>query len=505
MKKALTVSLLLITIGAIAFSLLRKGHEEKSKADLFINTSDAAKITRVVTIAGDDWLGYAVCRSPRFAQLLAAQGIGVKFEMAFDFQERVQGLADGTYQFAVITLDSYLSHGENAGWPGVALWTIDESFGGDAIVAKSSLPTLDSLDNAKGAFTSGSPSEFFLRSQITHFRLDNLRQRMPSMGKNSVEETFNALKSGQADFAVLWEPFKTKALQEIPDTKVLIDTTQAQGLIIDIFLASRTELSQNPQDVAKVAQAYFETLHEWLNSPATLAEAALRDINARDHKKSMSDAEEMLKGIQFASLQDNTMPKGWMGESDPKLATSIAQISRILENQGIPVRLQQGDPNTILLRKPVKEVTGIAAVANAKPPLGTYYQPLSTSEWTDLSKKIKGTLLDTPILFRPGQSEIPEETQEELKEAAPKLAHYPSYRIIVEAHSFGNSPEVDKALSEERAAEVKRFLMWECSIPDERILATGKGDEEALAQQPGENPAAHARRNRRARILLVGE
>jgi outer membrane protein OmpA-like peptidoglycan-associated protein/ABC-type nitrate/sulfonate/bicarbonate transport system substrate-binding protein len=507
-KKILTILLIALTLGATIFTMTRKSRENAAQEDLYLKTSDAAKITQTITIAGDDWLGYLVCRSPIFAQLLAQEGIGVKFEMVFDFSERVKGLADGKYQFATMTLDSYLAQGENNGWPGVILWTIDESFGGDAIVGVPPVTTVDSLNNAKGAFTAGSPSEFLLRSQITHFKLDNLRANLDSFGTDSVEKAYEKLKTGQASFAVLWEPLKTKALQEIPGAKIVIDTTQAQGLIIDIFLASRKVLAESPEVAPKVARAYFTTLHQLMGNPSALAEAALRDINVRDHRKTIEDATEMLKGIRFASLHENTELGGWMAQANPRLETSTVQLSRILENQGTPVNLPNGNPNAILFRKTAQELSEsgtIQRVVNEKPRLSELYRPLSASEWATLAKKVKGTLLDTPIFFRPGQSEIPEEIQNELKEAAPKLSHYPSYRIIVEAHSYGNDPETDQGLSEERAAEVKRFLVWDCQIPEERVLALGKGASETLTRGASENEAAYARRNRRAKVILVGD
>ena len=119
MKKIALLLILLVTVASVALIALRSGKEHQQQEDLYLSTSDAAKITRTVVIAGDDWPGYSVCRSPRFAQILAEQGIGVKFEMVFDFKTRVQGLATGEYQFAVITLDSYLAQGQEFNWPGV--------------------------------------------------------------------------------------------------------------------------------------------------------------------------------------------------------------------------------------------------------------------------------------------------------------------------------------------------------------------------------------------------
>ena len=51
---------------------------------------------------------------------------------------------------------------------------------------------------------------------------------------------------------------------------------------------------------------------------------------------------------------------------------------------------------------------------------------------------------------------------------------------------------------------MKRFLMWECRGPEERILARGRGSAEPPQRFPGENQAAWERRARRARIYLVG-
>lgn len=505
MKTALTIFLVLVTAVAIFFSLTREKRAKAGQEDLLAKTSDAAKARRTITIVGDDWLGYAVLRSPRFAKLLADKGIRVKFEMVPDTADRFQGMAEGRYQLAAATLDSYLSQGGASNWPAAIVWTIDESNGGDAIVAVPPIKTIDDLNNAKGAYTKSSPSEFLLKSEVSHFQLENLKGRIPSMGKNTVEEAYHDLRSGKVNFAVLWEPFKTKALQEIPGAHVVIDTSQVQGIIIDILLASRKEIAENPNDLTLVAQAYFQTLHEWLASPATIAEAALGDIRTRDTSKTLPDAAKMVEGIRFATLQDNTCRNGWTCTENPKLVTATEQLQRILENLGTRVNLPGGDSKAILYSKASHAFPEIPAPAGSHPSLGYYYKPLTSAQWEELRGKVKGTLLETPVLFRPGQSEIPQEVQDDLKEAVPKLAHYPAYRIIVEAHSYGNTPDVDMKLSEERAAEVKRFLTWECGIADERVLALGRGAEDLLPRQPDENEQAYARRSRRARVLLVGD
>ena len=119
---------------------------------------------------------------------------------------------------------------------------------------------------------------------------------------------------------------------------------------------------------------------------------------------------------------------------------------------------------------------------------------------------MRGTLLDEPIVFPPGQTEIPDDFQAAIREAVPELANYPTFRVVVEAHvSPGESPAADQALSDARALAVKRFLSADCGVSEDRILARGKGDTEPPQRYPGEREAAWERRARRARVLLVGQ
>ena len=132
--------------------------------------------------------------------------------------------------------------------------------------------------------------------------------------------------------------------------------------------------------------------------------------------------------------------------------------------------------------------------------------PCLKEDWFKLSQKIRGTLIDQPITFRPGSTAIPEDFQELIQEATPILTHYPSYRIIVEAHvSPSDQPELDQQLSEQRAKAVKNFLIEECFISQNRIHAYGKGSSELPQRREGESIRAYNKKARRAKILLVGD
>ena len=64
-----------------------------------------------------------------------------------DYVSRFDKLAKGKLEFAVATVDSYLLNGLRTDYPATIISVLDESKGGDAIVARRSVfPTIDALN-----------------------------------------------------------------------------------------------------------------------------------------------------------------------------------------------------------------------------------------------------------------------------------------------------------------------------------------------------------------------
>ncbi|MEO0445031.1 MAG: hypothetical protein AAF191_03030, partial [Verrucomicrobiota bacterium] len=243
MKKEFFVVLCVaLLVGMMTWKCTESGRQKRQEEQAFESSSDASRIRHQITICGDEWLGYAVFRSPRFRRELEDRGVAARFEREPDFQKRFEKLALGECDLVCATIDSYLVNGQSSNYPGVILFGIDESYGGDAIIAGPSVSSLDDLkrESISGALVGYSPSEFLLKSQIAHFGLDALTEKIPSFRVEDAPSAFNRLRGGGVDFAVLWEPFASKALQEISGSHRIMDTRQARAIIYDVAIASRT-------------------------------------------------------------------------------------------------------------------------------------------------------------------------------------------------------------------------------------------------------------------------
>jgi outer membrane protein OmpA-like peptidoglycan-associated protein/ABC-type amino acid transport substrate-binding protein len=514
-KIVVALSILAIAL-MVAWKLYQPSRQQKARHAELLLTSDAANLDRVVRVWGDDWLGYLIFRSRRFQKEMQQYRLGVRYDLVFDFKERFRGLEKGECDFVAATIDSYLANSAESGFPGVITWVIDESYGADAIIGGPKVKTVDALNDAnlKGALVGFSPSEFLLKAQIANFRMNALLPRVAGFRVEKAEDAYAALAKGKADFAVLWEPFVSQALKEVNGATRLLDSSQTKGVIVDVAIASRKALASDPGLAEKVARAYFNALNYYLDHADEL-----RELAAADSKKDAAVATTMLNGIKFTPFSENC--RTWFGLDakvpEDGLVDAINRIARILGEVGDikgdplggnPFSIVNSKPLRTLFEAPAELLAGEIKTPGPTPMPGgaAFFRRLSDDEWKRVAGKVVGTLVDEPIIFGSGSAGIPEDFQATLRDAVYKLAHYPKYRVIISGYvSAGADPQADQQLSEERALVIKRYLVEQGGVQEDRIFAQGLGSTELPAKSPDESDAAWKRRARRAKIYLAQE
>ncbi len=516
MRKVIVAFSIFAIVAMIGWKITQPMRVKKAKQAELLLTSDAANLDRVVRVWGDDWLGYLIFRSRRFQKEMQQYRLGVRYELVFDFKERFRGLEKGDCDFVTATIDSYLANGAEMGFPGVITWVIDESYGADAIIGGPKVKTIDALNDAnlKGAFVGFSPSEFLLKAQIANFRMNALLPRVGGFRKDKAEDAYADLAKGRADFAVLWEPFVSQALKEVNGATRLLDSSQTKGVIVDVAIASRKALASDPALAEKVARAYFNALNYYLDHAEEF-----RELAAADAKKDVATATTMLNGIKFVPFAENT--RTWFGLDakvpEDGLVDAINRIARILGEvgdlkgdplNGNPFSIVNSKPLRTLSEAPAELLTNEMKSAGPTPMPGgaAFFRRLSDEEWQRIVGKVVGTLVDEPIIFGSGSAGVPEDFQPVLRNAIYKLAHYPKYRVVINGYvSPGSDPQADQQLSAERAEVIKRYLVEQGGVQEDRIFAQGLGATELPTPSPDESDAAWKRRARRAKIYLAQE
>jgi ABC-type nitrate/sulfonate/bicarbonate transport system substrate-binding protein/outer membrane protein OmpA-like peptidoglycan-associated protein len=508
MKKFVSILCILGIIGMLGWKFTERGRRERAREAEMLATSDVKVFQRTIRVQGDDWMGYMIFKSRILQDELAKAGVGLRYEIEPDFAKRVAHLADGSIDIAAMTIDSWLTNGSKANFPGVIAYVIDESNGGDAVIGGPKVKTLNDLKlpGMRGAFVGYSPSEFLLKSSISHFRLEDVRKNLEKFRVDSIDEAFRRLEKNEVDFAVLWEPQTSQALQRIPGTTRLMDTAQAQGVIIDVAIYGRKFIQGEPKLTTAVTAAYFKALHHYLNRPEELAALA-----GAFTKTAPETTSRMLAGLTFASLDANQSL--WFGNTSATSGKVIEGIQRIVEILVSVGDLERdpfdGNPYIITNRRLLGDLVNNQEIEKLQRVIGPpprSFGPLDSAQWRKIAQQPVGTLIEEPILFQRGSAEFEEESETLFAQALSKIAHYPRYRIVVEAGvAPGNNPEDDQQLAQERADALRSWMIKNGGLDENRIHAIGLGSDALPPRLVDESAKAWEKRCRYAKILLVAD
>lgn len=482
-----------------------------------IASSDAAAAKGRIRIGVDNFIGYFPLCSTELRDRLLAAGYGLDcVEDDADYRDRFERLADGELDYAVTTLDAYLSNGAAAGFPGVIVAVLDESAGADAIVAREAVvPNLDALKATEGvrvAFTPDSPSHFLLKAIAVHFDVPFLRARsrnwrVEAAGSSDALALFTA---GTVDVAVLWEPDVSKALAEDGVVRIL-GSEDTRALIVDVLLAGRAVEAAGGEPTRALLTAYFETLaaFEADRKAFAAALAAYADV-------SRDQARLLLDGVSWKSLGDNAT--AWMGAPLPGAAPRFGLYEAISRTVDVLVEvgefgqspLPSQDPRRIISSGPI---VGLFTGGGAPPPaLATRpdaaavrdFEPLSDDAWDRL--RDVGTLQVRPIAFEAGAATLTITGKQQIDEAAKALQSYPNFRVVIAGHTNPRGDEAaNRALSAERARAVARYLEVTHGLDPDALRPVGYGSAEPLARGEDEAFRAYMDRLSRVELRLVAE
>ena len=491
-------------------------------------TSDAKDLKGKITLAIDDWIGYYPISSGRMKKAMRSEGVLLDIANdGGDYPARMKKLREGELDFAVVTVDSYILNAASLDFPATIVAILDESKGGDAMVAYTNV--VSSLDSFKSftaqtmpkiAYTPASPSQHLLKAISSHFNVPALK----NIGRNQRVETKDAqealrfLSDKKVSVAILWEPNVSKAL-EIPGVAKILGTESTSRLIVDILVVNREFAVKNPQEVDLLLKTYFRTLKFYADNPEELE----KDINT-ELKLPADSIKKMLSGVAWVNLSENCQE--WFGISGPGQTSDQGLIDTIQSTIEILVQsgdfkedpLPDKDPYRIVNSSFIQQIyntgikNGFASLTgglNKGGDLGDGlsrpFKPLTDAQWGKL--RPVGSLNIEPIMFPSGAADLDVTEKEKLDVMVSRLKHYPTFRILVEGHtSFLGDADANKALSQDRANAVLRYLTITYAIDPNRIRSIGYGGTKPLPMQSGESENAyHAYRLPRVEVSLLSE
>lgn len=173
----------------------------------------------------------------------------------------VRGLAIHTLEAACLTLDEVLgARARQIDLRVVAV--LDESFGGDALLASPGFTRVGDLSRRRIGVESSAVGAVVLDAAL---RLHGMSTRDLTLVSLDVDQHLDAYRSGHVDAIVTYEPTRTLLLKE--GARELFSSKEAPGLILDTFAVRADVLQPRAHAIRLLLNGHFQALEAWRQDP----------------------------------------------------------------------------------------------------------------------------------------------------------------------------------------------------------------------------------------------
>lgn len=282
-------------------------------------------------IGFNEWVGFA----PFF--LAQEKGYFDDLSVSLNFidleGDKRAGLYAGRLQMICETIDMFQTSRDTSDYPGKIVFAIDESLGGDGIVATDNVKSIKDLKDKVVVSEPGLPAHFILQYLLHKEGMTLKDVRLQDMTSADAAAAFIAKR---ADVAGTYEPYLTKALDKRQGAHLLVSTKDLPGLIVDVAIVTDDTLQKRKKDVEAIYRGWCQALHDLENDP----DEAVR-IMAKAFKLSPEEFNDTRSGLRYINYDENI--KRFSNQSEPTyILQTFNMVGQILKENGLTKAVATG-------------------------------------------------------------------------------------------------------------------------------------------------------------------
>jgi NitT/TauT family transport system substrate-binding protein len=241
------------------------------------------------------WTGYGPLFLAKEKGFFEENGIEVELSIVEGLAERKQALASGKIDGMATALDVQVSLAA-ANIPVSVVWILDDSFGGDGILVKNEINSIQDLKGKTMAFEVGSTSHMLA---LTALQQGGLTESDVEVIQMSAGDAGAAFAAGKVDAAVTWEPWLSKGSEA--NGKVLLSTKDLPGIIVDTISFKEDVIKNRPEDIKAFVKAMGQAMDFWKENKEEADK-----IMAKGLKIDTAEFVATEEGLKFFTKEDNT-------------------------------------------------------------------------------------------------------------------------------------------------------------------------------------------------------
>jgi NitT/TauT family transport system substrate-binding protein len=261
-----------------------------------------------VTVAVSPWIGYGplyVAKEKGFYE-----DVEVEISIIADTDTRISRLM-GRYAQIVAAPAGAMVRKSRKELDFRAFMVIDESRGGDGIVAMPGTGSIRNLEGEKVAMELYSPSEFWLDMLLEERDLEDLKEEMEFVNLDGLE-ALDAMRRGDVAALVGREPFLSGAKRELGG-EILATSTETPGMVVDVLFSQADTIERRSDDLAAVVRGVYRAVR-WMEDNPEAAKSIIKKYLG-EHYKVHADFTNTFNAVSYYGRDDNLRYFGT--EDDP--------------------------------------------------------------------------------------------------------------------------------------------------------------------------------------------
>jgi outer membrane protein OmpA-like peptidoglycan-associated protein/ABC-type amino acid transport substrate-binding protein len=383
----------------------------------------------------------------------------------------------------------------NAGKDGRAVMIVDNTQGGDAIIARD--PAIRSIEDLAGrsvALLQFTPSHGMLIDAIDNSSLTaRKKESIKTVFINAEEGTAGvraAYESGNVDAAVLWDPDLALAQRNVKGSHVVYSTKTATNLIFDVMVCDSRILAKPDGQavVQKFVDGWMDGVKTARSNPDNAVEAL---VQTEEFFKLLADKEgkpfvkSLFENLVWTDLEDNARILGLAGGTNhyERVYRRFDEIYRkagALANPKSPVIAPQNSFDYRFIKTLLGQDKG-ATKAAAIPQTS-----FSQSELAQATKQ-KSAIVTKPVMvgFGTGSASLSKRAQKTIdEEMVPFIENNGKAYFEVSGNTDSTGAQsTNLRLSGARAKAVVNYLATQWEFSRDRFKISGNGSERPLCNE----------------------
>ena len=253
------------------------------------------------------WLGFAPVHVANDLGCFKEEGLEVDYKFEDDRSNVIAAYARGDIEVDMRTVGEHQGRPRDANTPGVIIGTIDESVGGDGVIADDTVKSVADLKGKTVAAEPNIPARLLLQMKLKEAGLTFSDLQIKDI---ATADTAAIFADDSIAAIATYEPFMSQAVKisTRPGARVFLSSKDFRGIIIDIISARREDLAANPKKYASFLKCIYKAVDYSRTEPDKYAELAAKHFGLTG-----DEVKEILNtSLAYTSLED---ARAYMGKS----------------------------------------------------------------------------------------------------------------------------------------------------------------------------------------------